>query len=461
MWVALLVAPSAEAQLRTPAYRVEMLGAGASAYPLPYGLTANRYGRIDAFGGSALLSLGAHIGYTEGRRLDYALGIETLGRLGDTSTLHVHQGYARARYAAFELSAGRWEQTLGVVDPTLSAGSMVWSANTSPLPRITLGIPRFTAIPGTRDFAFIRGHVSHGWFERERFVAGAQLHEKSFYLRLFSEKAPIQLHGGVAHSVIWGGTHPGLGRLPSSFSDYLRVFFIQEGTEEAPQFEVINVLGNTIGTYDFSVTVRALGIDWLAYRHFYIEAGPGLRFRSPWDGMWGLSLKTEDRRGLVAGVLYEHVNTKRQGAQYSRGEANGPDNYYNNILYRGGWVYHGRTIGLPLLVADGRRRGIVNNILLAHHLGIEGNLGAAAYRALVTYSRNYGAIQVFESPESTLWVNGRTERRDQYSMLVEVSGPLAPAYALSYRAAVAWDTGALYTNTVGAMVGVVWAPATR
>ena len=446
------------ASAQRPDYAVSLFGAGAGSYPLPYYLTANRYGVVDPFGAQTALRLSADDAFTAGKRLQVAYGADVLGRLGETSSLSLHQGFVHTRYRAFSLSAGRWEHTLGVVDPTLSAGSMVWSANTSPLPRITLAIPEFTAIPGTRNFAFIKGHLSHGWFEPSRFVRNALLHEKSFYLRLFSEKAPIQLHGGVTHSVIWAGTHPGFGKLPGGLENYWRIFFVQEGNEEAPENEIVNVLGNTIGSYDFSVTMQVLGLDWLIYRHFYIETGPSLRYRNPWDGMWGFSLKRQDRRGVIAGFLYEHVNSKRQGAKYSEGEMFGVDNYYNNVLYRGGWTYRGRTIGVPLLAADGRRRGIINNIVLAHHAGIEGWIGPVAYRALATFSRNYGADQVFEAPGSNRLVSGRTARRDQVSALFEAEGPLWPANNLSFTAALAWDKGALYADNAGVLLGVVWRP---
>ncbi|MEZ4699720.1 MAG: capsule assembly Wzi family protein [Rhodothermales bacterium] len=453
---ALWAAP-ASAQLRTPSYSAGLFAAGAGSDPLPYYLTANRFGVVDPFGVNAGLRAGAHAPYDGGRKLDYAYGIEGIARAGETMTAHLHEAYVRGRYGPFELSAGRWEQTLGVVDPTLTAGSMIWSANTSPLPRVTIAIPRYTPIPWTHRFAFIRGHLSHGWFEDDRFVRDALLHEKSFYLRLFSEKAPIQLHGGVTHAVIWAGTHPNYGKLPGGIANYWRIFFVQEGNEEAPENEIVNVLGNTIGSYDFSVTMQVLGLDWLIYRHFYIETGPSLRYRNPWDGMWGFSLKRQDRRGILTGLLYEHANTKRQGAQYSEGEPFGVDNYYNNVLYRGGWVYHGRTIGLPLLAADGRRFGVVNNIVLAHHVGIEGNPGGGfSYRAFMTYSRNYGADQVFEAPDSFRLVSGRTDRLDQYSMLFELTGPLWPAHGLSFTGAVAVDAGSLYARNAGVLFGVTW-----
>jgi hypothetical protein len=437
-------------------YTVEAFGAAASSGSLPYYLAALRYGTIDPFGANSGFRLSAVRPYMTDRRADIAFGLDVLGRIGETSTLTFHQGYVRGRFGPFEASAGRWEHTLGVVDPTLSMGSMIVSANTSPMPRLSLALPAYTPIPGTRNFAFIRGHLSHGWFEDEAFTRDALLHEKSLYLRLFSEKAPIQLHGGVTHAVVWAGTHPGRGRLPAGFDDYLRIFFVQGGDDAAPDNEIVNVLGNTIGSYDFSVTAQFLGMEALIYRHFYIETGPALRFRNPWDGMWGVSLKRADGRGLVSGILYEHVNTKRQGARRREDEIIGVDNYYNNVLYRGGWVYHGRTIGLPLLTSDGRRWGIVNNILLAHHVGFEGRLGVVSYRAMATYSRNYGADQVFEEPGIFRLVGGRTSRRDQVSMLVEASGPLVPRHGLSFRAAVAWDTGALLADGAGVLVGLVW-----
>ncbi len=120
----------------------------------------------------------------------------------------------------------------------------------------------------------------------------------------------------------------------------------------------------------------------------------------------------------------------------------------------------GRTLGLPLILPDptGERDGVVNNIIVAHHLGLEGQLTPRlAYRTLLTYSRNYGARDNCNDNgcfgEATLI----TPRRDQVSWLLELYGPLTPH--LDLHAALAFDAGAVHPDQAGLLLGLTWRPA--
>ena len=257
-----------------------------------------------------------------------------------------------------------------------------------------------------------------------------------------------------------GCRHVTRGTLPNTLQDYLRIFFVQGGGDEAPENEVVNVLGNTVGAYDFGATFQLAGIEGLVYRQFYIETGPALRFRTPWDGRWGISLRRAEGKGWLDAFVWEHVNTLQQGAQKSLNEPNGADNYYNNVLYRTGWPHRGRSLGIPLLFTDSERHGINNNIVIAHHLGIEGHLsGPFRYQAMVTFSRNYGALEVFEGIGLTRYVSGRTPRLDQISGLLALSGPLGKASPFSFTLHLAMDQGELFEDAVGAGLSIQWAPA--
>lgn len=154
----------------------------------------------------------------------------------------------------------------------------------------------------------------------------------------------------------------------------------------------------------------------------------------------------------------------RQGARFDQGEARGADSYYNHFKYKGGWTYQGRTLGTPLLtpaaatpgLAD-NLPGIGNNIVVAHHLGLAGHLGAGlSYRLLGTYSRNYGATNVCTAPDCSSTGRSFEGRRDQWSVRLGVRGPLLERYNLHFRAAAALDTGEFYDERAGLQVGVQW-----
>ena len=77
---------------------------------------------------------------------------------------------------------------------------------------------------------------------------------------------------------------------------------------------------------------------------------------------------------------------------------------------------------IGVLFGDGIRPGVQSNILIAHHVGIEGLLSPSIglnYRMFGTYSRNYGAFRVCADAECLgERVDERTDRIDQGTRLV-------------------------------------------
>jgi hypothetical protein len=459
--LALGAGTAAHAQLRPVEVGAEIRAAGGTTGDLPFWLAANRYGTVDPESANLGLRLHAHRPFAGTGRVDYAFGVDLLGRASERSTLHAHQLYGQLRVRPFEVTAGLKRHTSGLVDSVLSMGSTTRSANAAPIPRLSVAFPEYRSIPGTDGYLAIRGYFAHGWLPTDRYVRSAYLHEKYAYLRVFPERMPIQLHGGFIHNVIWGGTHPTLGSLPQGLDEYLRVVTGQPGDPaNAPDQDVAGTLGNTTAAYDFAVTLQTDLVHLQAYRQFYLEDRPGLAFRNVWDGLWGLSLHRPGSDHLVSHLLWEHLRMTRQGARFSAGEARGADNYYNNGIYRGGWTYRGRTLGSPLLFADGIRPGVVNNLVVAHHVGLAGRLHPEVrYRLLGTYSRNYGARLICVDLDCTQRTSGRTPRRDQYAFLVTLSGTLSAPYGLRYETTLALDTGELYDTRLGGGLTLSWTGA--
>ena len=154
----------------------------------------------------------------------------------------------------------------------------------------------------------------------------------------------------------------------------------------------------------------------------------------------------------------------RHNARFSAGEERGADRYYENSVYHSGWTYQGRTLGVPLITPAARTPGlrgdrpsIGNSIVVAHHLAVEGHLGADfAYRVTGTYSRNYGANLVCETSECTSFISNRTERQDQWSFRVRIDGSLLEQYRLRFHAAAALDIGEFYEERIGFRLGLQW-----
>ena len=452
---------------------VQTQATGATDVQVPFWLVAGRHGRLGRAAGNALARAALTLAPTPGRRLAVSAGLDVLARASGTPTArgasaaYLHQGYVRLHAGPVRLTAGRVEHVQGLIDTTLSAGGTTWSANATPVPAVRLALARYVGVPGTRGVVAVRGSFAHGWFEPDRFVERAYLHSKQLYLRLLPERAPAQIHAGIIHNVMWGGTHPELGNLPDGWRAFRRVLIQKEleGDEGLTGEGRNSAVGNAVAAYDVAVTgdVR----DWRgrAYRQFYIETGVSAQLRSPWDGLWGMSLRRAEGGRLVDRLLYEHLRFVRQNARYDLpGDLGrrGRERYYTSTEYEDGWTYGGRLLGTPLALLDadaprlartdrpgGTPFAVASNIVVAHHLGLAGQVAPGwRYRALVTYHRHHGSRD-----------NRLARRRDQVSALAEVTARLWPARGLAATAAVAADAGAAFADRVGLLVGLTWRPS--
>ena len=433
---------------------------GATSGELPFWMEANQHGRIDPRSAGALFDMSVRKPLRDATSIDYGVGVEVLGRASERSALHAHQLYGALKTGPLHWQAGWREHTSGIVDSTLSMGSTMWSRNASPMPKLSVAIPEYAALPGTQGFLAVRGYVAHGWFGPNRYIDRPYLHEKYAYLRIQLPGLPVQGHAGFHHNVVWAGTHPTQGNLPDGFSNFLRVVLGQGASEGSNTAigEQSNAFGNTVAAYDFALTFATGDIRGHVARQFYIEDTVSLAFRNVWDGLWSLGLRRAEAGHLVDALLYEHLRMTRQGARSDLDEARGPDSYYNNFVYRSGWAYRGRTLGTPLLLAGETVPGITNNIVVAHHVGLRGTVRPQLrYQTLLTYSRNYGASQICGDADCTTRVDGRTDRRDRYAIHLTVQGALPnwPA-GLSAQASVSADLGFFDTNRFGLAGGLRW-----
>ncbi len=455
----LLLLGAGEAELRAQPSswqaKVSAEALASSGSALPFWLRANQYGAVDSTSANALLRMSLARSFALSSSIDAEVGGELLARASSQSTVHAHELYGRLKYRSFWLQAGRWEERpTGLAHPTLSLGSMGRSRNAPPLPKVALGTSSYLPVPGTDETLAAKGYMAHGWFPEDRYVSNAYLHEKYAYLRIFPRHSPLQLHAGILQHTIWGGTHPTLGQMPQDLGTLLRVLGGQSGGETAPERDQKGTIGASEAGYDFAVAVQRDGWEAQISRYFHHTDRPSLLFRNPWDGLWEIRLERSDPDHLVTTVLWEHLNATRHNAKYSEGEERGQDSYYNNGHYRAGWTHRGFTLGSPLLLENPNGPGVSNNIVVAHHLGLQGRLAPSFdYSVLVTYSRHYGGQYVCAAASCSQRVDRRTDRTDQYSTVLELTGRFDPVTA---RAAVSTDFGALYENRVGLSVGLTW-----
>ena len=500
-------------------YGFRMQAAAGSAGETPFWLHSNRYGELERFSNNASLHLFGRTSRRIHPNWRLSGGADFMLRESADGSLHFQEAWLRVQYRFLMLTVGRKAQPLGLLQPELTTGSVDRSRNARPMPKITLATDGFRPVPGTSRVFRYHASLSHGWMDDDdfRFVDGVLLHEKYLYLRLFADDAPVVPRAGLIHFAQWGGDSPVHGQAPQNLKAWRDVFFsmasdsreILEGGELANRFQ------NHVGAYDFSLMLNLGLYRVIMNRQFILEDTPNARFGTPLDGLWGLTLERrpdgrtswlrdlsssryDGFRPLLRAVHYEHLNTRDGLNRYSHRDETNYFNYYNHSSFRGGWTYEGRVIGNPLFFSHPDYLGVVNNLLIGHHIGAMGHLGPADWRIFSTYTRNHGASRVAQKEDGARVLRSN-ERRDQWSFLVEISGPVneiagwltgrrasgrsgGPASAagagsaqagqarqpasgrspfsalkgLQANLALAYDTGEVYPDQFGVLFGLRW-----
>lgn len=456
-----------QAQERTFIYGLELSGAASSDETQPFWLYSNQRGAVDTDspGGMATLNFQKNL-MNDRSGFDYGFGATFVSRYSEDKALFFNQLYGRLSYGAFQLTGGRFFEQTGTVNESLSMGSLTISPNATPMPKVKFGIPEYTPLPLTNEFVEVKGAIAHGWFEEDRVVEKAWLHEKYAYVRFGGDFA-FRPYAGIVHQSTWAGETDTEGDLGDSFADFINVFFALSGSDDSAPPDQIFKQGDSRGIWDFGFYLSLKGFDFNVYRQFIYNDKDGVTLDVPQDGLLGFSvdLPTEKQQVLTE-FLYEYLYTKNQsGPLCPRNERDGfggCDNYYNNRFYRSGWTYEGNTIGNPLFLPVGTPgiertafpAGIANNRIVAHHVGLKGNVSATVgYKLLGTWSRNYGLYDNIDDNQN----EGPTDfdsNPEQWSLLAEFSYRPAAFRSLQFNASLAGDFGELYDDRVGIMLGI-------
>lgn len=455
-------------------YGWQMRGAVSSSGEMPFWLHSNRFDALDRHSANAVLNLSGRWERKLESGLSVSAGGNVLIRGADDSAIRLQEGYVQTGYGHFVLWGGRKREDFGLVQRELSSGTTDLSHNARPIPKITFATDGFQSVPGTQNALWYDASLSHGWMHDNeyRYVEDAYLHQKHFYLRIFGENAPVVPMAGIKHFAHWGGESPDHGTIPDGFRDYVDVFFaLSEDVKEIfDGGQLLNRYQNHMGTYDFALQFNLERYRISLSRQFILEDTPNARFGTPFDGLWGAYVERrpatqtswrsepsgdsgDDYRPFLRAALYEYLDTIEGVNRYDHRDKGSYFNYYNHSRYRGGWAYHNRSLGNPLLYTDRNYIGVVNNLLIAHHAGLLGHAGPVDWRFFGTYSRNYGA-----SGATTLEGNRSTrvtDRRDQWSFMLELSSTkLHPT--LEASTTLAYDTGEVYGDNFGVMVSLRW-----
>ncbi len=417
----------------------------------PFWLHSNRFGSVTERGAGFHTEAGFEKPMANlSADFDYGFGAQAIFLNDNQKTLLIPQEYyIKARWHKIGMRIGAMKEHYGNQDSVLSAGGFMFSKNSRPMPKIWVGIDKFSAVPFTAGYVEVRGGLSHGWFNDEVYTVDPFLHHKYAYFR-FGGHLPLRFQYGLDHVAQWGGRSPNYGPQPSKISDLVRVFVAASGGADAATPDQINVLGNHIISQSMKLDAVVQDFRISAYWQNFTEDTP---FRLMWqtmnvsDGIWGLSVRNESFP-VVKGFLYEYINTTDQSGPYHDKDGivyGGSDSYMTNGVYSGGWNYFGANIGTPLISSpyyntDGYTQ-TWNNRVKAHHFGIEGESHGISFRVLATFTSNFG---VYGYPNAV--------SKFQNSFMTEFSGKITSD--TQWLLSLGVDRGELRGNSSGFLVGL-------
>jgi len=421
-------------------YAGEVRAVSSSGTVAPTWLHANRNGAVSSRPHSGTISLGIIKPATRPNRwFDYDGAVVLSGTVQSgrsVATGFFNELYAHVRLYIVDVTAGIHPMYTPFGDAELSSGDLLFSDNAHPIPRISIGLDKYTPFPGLFGYVEIRGGVTHGWLgDQNEYVRKTLLHHKFIGGRL-GGRLPVNLAYELHHAAQWGG-YAGDLDLGNDFQSFKNICLARKGG--ATINEQLNAQGNHMLSQYICLTAKGEGWHVDLYWQDFQEDG-GLNFigcrSNSKDGRWGLSA-SQNLWPFISGFTFECLQmTDQSGPWHDRDGMvyGGRDNYYSNSVYRQGWTYFDRTIGSALMRPE-------NSRVWAYHAGIKGDIYGYRYRILCTYADNYGTYAQPLSSHNT-------------AVLLEVHKHVPQAWGLDFGISLAGDFGNQYGNAFGAMITV-------
>jgi len=416
------------------------------------------------------------------RKVLWGYGARTIVNVGKTNQIFFSELYGKAKYGAFEFSAGRRKEIVGLVDTTLSMGSYAWSGNALPIPKVQIALVNYTPILKNGLIA-VKGNFAHGVFGSGDSTKHYFLHQKSVYFRVGKPYWRLKFYGGINHQVQWGGapTVPfvqgGTNAFITKYGSGLQAFMhvalgksINEGSytdNGGISGEGGNRLGNHVGSVDFALEYENNATKWFFYRQSLYEDGSLFFLNNISDGLTGISIDFKGKKQGIQRIVLEYLNTTSQGGSQSSGnqtskvaQLRGVDDYFNNGTYEEGWTYRNQTIGTPFLMPLSASTGvglsdfignfkpkgavnpnlIVNNRVKVWALGLQSKISKVSLLTRISYSQNLGRY-ILDTRELLVPVS-----INQVSVQQQIAFPIKK-YNIS--ATFAYDNAGVLENNIG------------
>jgi hypothetical protein len=370
---------------------------------LPFWFLANQFGKTKNVGSLLnLTDIFLDQSYNESSSVaDYTWGVNALSGFGETRYYQLNQAYAGVLLKGWELKTGMFHEPSRYAGLSTTNGNLARSQNARPYPKIRVGNLNFKPVPLLQNRFSYKAEYSEGILNDRRYVENTRLHQKSFYLRAHLSST-LDIDAGLEHFVLWGGTSPEVGKMPSGIKDYMRYISGTSGDEAFPETDQRNVAGNQLGTWQFQVQKRFPEMNVTFYLSHLFEELSGLKWRNWPDNLLGLYLNFLNKDQFITDFAYEFTNTRQQSILGNDDDPD-PGNYFRHGIYRSSFTYHQQTMGsplfFPLIFRDGMVQGLGSNRFYAHHLGITGKVtDQLEWKGLLTFIHHFGLYTASYEP---------------------------------------------------------------
>lgn len=460
----------------TLTYRVEASGNVSNGTYAPLWLSANRYGLSSVEPNSGYVRAGLSFNKNLRHYWKVQAGVDIAATTNQTADFVVQQAFADVSWRFLKLSIGSKERPGFPLckNERLSSGMMVEGANAHPVPQVRGEIADYVAIPGTRGWLSLKGHIAYGIFTdnnwQEGFVSpgdtygkNIHYHSKSIMCRIGNrKKLPAEFEFGILMAAQFAGDQLRKNKdgsselitdMPDGLKNFIKAFIPMSGGSDTPWGDQVNVEGNHLGSWNFALNYYLKDWKFRVYLEHYFDDHSQMFWEyGRWkDGQLGIEVTLPKNR-WVSTVLWEGLSTKDQtGPILYDGfagsmdyQVSASDNYYNNYCYQA-WQHWGQGMGNPLLPGpiynkDGKIT-FKSNRVRAQHLGLEGQPTTEwGYRVLISFARYWGTYSV-----------PLDKQRKQFSSLYEMT--YSPQWAKGWSAAVSMglDRGNYLGNSTGGM----------
>ncbi len=470
----------------------------------PFWLSANRYGLSGIGKNWGLLKAGIERSTLPDSAHNWRIGYgATLAATYNTAhDFAVQELYADFEWHMLRLSVGSKERASELKNPRLSTGGLTLGMNARPVPQVRFEMPDFWAIPGTKGWLSIHGHVAYGRFLDDKwqkdfhapgtpYSKGVLFHSKAGFIKIGNQKKfPLTLTAGLEMATQFGGEAWNIGKRADDTSSFdgsyqkmdngLGAFwnaFVPGGDDGARDGDYKNVSGNQVGSWHLSLDYDTKQWGARLYAEHFFEDHSGMFFLDydgygsgkEWNQKKDRSYLRYDLKDILLGaevrlncfpwmnsLVFEYMNSQYQSgpiyhdhSQNLSDHIGGTDNYYNHFIY-GAWQHYGQAMGNPLFLSpiyntNGQIR-FNHNRLRSYHVGIGGNPTAEiSYRLLFTHLRSLGT---YASPT--------TDPLHANYFLLEAG--YAPRWGKGFALTASFGTngGDLLEKSVGGMLSLRW-----